>query len=83
MFVDNWKLSYSISHDPLIYIEAGWYYPSRKHSQNTFSKFSTLKKGPKLIWKPNELDSVEKLAKPVLTGPGYCGQADTRSSQLS
>jgi hypothetical protein len=38
---DDWIDGNSIGHDPLIYIEGGWSYPSRKPLQALFSKFST------------------------------------------
>jgi hypothetical protein len=34
---DDWIDENSISHDPLIYIEGGWSYPSRKPLQGLFS----------------------------------------------
>jgi hypothetical protein len=38
---DDWIDGNLISHDPLIYRERGWFYPSRKPLEAFFSKFPT------------------------------------------
>jgi hypothetical protein len=57
---DDWIVRNSIGNDPLVYID-GWSYPSRKHLQDTFSKFPTLKIGQKPTCRSNRLGKQAKV----------------------
>ena len=59
-FFDDWIDGNSISRDPRIYID-GWSYPSRKHLQNMFSKFTTLKVYQNRFG--NQLDSESRMSR--------------------
>jgi hypothetical protein len=81
---DDWIVGNSIGRDLLVYIE-GWSYPSRKHLQDAFSKFSTSKIGPKPTCRSNRLGKQAKVSlADTQVGLGdFCFWAENGESRLS